>query len=41
MEESTAKTNEYGIPGRVLFGRRDIYSGVEEITKDNVDTFTF
>lgn len=36
MEESTAKTNEYGIPGRVLFGRRDIYSGVEEITEDNV-----
>ena len=36
MEESTAKTNEYGIPGRVLFGRRDIFSGVDEITEDNV-----
>ena len=35
MEESTAK-NEYGIPGRVLFGRRDIFSGVEEITAENV-----
>lgn len=36
MEESTASVIEYGIPGRILYGRRDIYSGVEEITKDNV-----
>ena len=36
MEESTARVTEYGIPGRILYGRRDIYSGVDEITRDNV-----
>ena len=36
MEESTATVKEYGIPGRVLYGRRDIFSGVEEITGENV-----
>lgn len=35
MEESTARVTEYN-PGRVLFGRRDIYAGVDEITEDNV-----
>ena len=36
MEETTAIANEYGIPGRVLYGRRDIFSGVDEITEENV-----
>lgn len=36
MEQSTASVKDYGIPGRVLFGRRDIYSGVDEITEGNV-----
>ena len=35
MEESTARVTEYN-PGRILFGRRDIYAGVDEITEDNV-----
>lgn len=35
MEESTARVTEYD-PGRILFGRRDIYAGVDEITEDNV-----
>lgn len=35
MEESTARATEYN-PGRILFGRRDIYAGVDEITEDNV-----
>lgn len=35
MEESTARVKEYD-PGRILFGRRDIYAGVDEITEDNV-----
>lgn len=35
MEESTARVTEYD-HGRILFGRRDIYAGVDEITEDNV-----
>ena len=35
MEESTARVTEYNL-GRILFGRRDIYAGVDEITEDNV-----
>lgn len=33
--EDTARVTEYN-PGRILFGRRDIYAGVDEITEDNV-----
>lgn len=36
MEESTARVTEYGIPGRILYGRRDIFSGVDEVTEENV-----
>ena len=34
MSETTARVN--GTVGQELFGRRDIYSGVDEITRDNI-----